>query len=838
MRGKVAIAFLIILIFCINGVSASASSNYIYSYDANNRLKSIERDGVVIQTFEYDTNGNMIKSRSVNSKATTTITYPSGTVDAPTVMNSPGNIEWEQKSPINGDTFISYEIIVKFNGNPIFSSGTITQNTKNNNVSIPLPDQLELSALEPNKTYEVSIRVSNDSGWGDWSSPVYFTVPEDSEPSEDNILQNPGFENITSGKPDAWETIVDGNGSIVPVANPVVQGSSAIKIDVMGLNQWTSGHLKQSVPVTAGLDYTLSGYVHAQALSSTYAQLRVRFFDNNNQFIEEHFVGRDSVTSEFTLLSLYNKVPSAAATADVYVYVMASADGGSGTAYFDSLSFHYNDTQPVVDDQLLNGGFENITNELPNAWSAFIDNNAGTIAPITDPVIQGSKAMKIDVAGLNLWTSGHLKQSFSVAADRDYTLSGYVHAVALTNTYTQLRVRFFDSNDQFVDEHYVNRDTVTSEYTLLSFTNKVPAAAVKAEVYAYVIASADGGSGTAYFDSLSLQYKDSAPEGEGQLINGGFESVRDGVPHAWTAFIDNNSGTVASITSPVLEGASALKIEVTGLGLWSSGHVKQSIAVTAGRDYELSGYVHAVTLTNTYTQLRVRFFDSNNQFIDEHYVGRDTVTADYTQLSFDNKVPANAVRADVYAYVISSADGGNGIAYFDSLNFQYKIAPPVMDEQLLNNGFENVDNGLPMDWIGIVDNNAGTVSFITSPVTEGTSAVKIEVAELGIWSSGHVKQTIAVIPGSEYTLSGYVHAAALTNTYTQLRVRFYDSNNQFVDEHYVGRDTVTPDYTQLSFDNTVPVNAVRGDVYAYVIANGESGSGTAYFDSLSFKYRN
>nr|WP_285891236.1 carbohydrate binding domain-containing protein [Paenibacillus pasadenensis] len=161
-----------------------------------------------------------------------------------------------------------------------------------------------------------------------------------------------------------------------------------------------------------------------------------------------------------------------------------------------------------------------------------------------------------------------------------------------------------------------------------------------------------------------------------------------------------------------------------------------------------------------------------------------------------------------------------------------------MDEQLLNNGFENVDNGLPMDWIGIVDNNAGTVSFITSPVTEGTSAVKIEVAELGIWSSGHVKQTIAVIPGSEYTLSGYVHAAALTNTYTQLRVRFYDSNNQFVDEHYVGRDTVTPDYTQLSFDNTVPVNAVRGDVYAYVIANGESGSGTAYFDSLSFKYRN
>ncbi|WEK55240.1 MAG: fibronectin type III domain-containing protein [Candidatus Cohnella colombiensis] len=100
----------------------------------------------------------------------------------------------------------------------------------------------------------------------------------------------------------------------------------------------------------------------------------------------------------------------------------------------------------------------------------------------------------------------------------------------------------------------------------------------------------------------------------------------------------------------------------------------------------------------------------------------------------------------------------------------------------------------------------------------------------GVW----ISQTIAVLPDSEYILSGQFRVINLEGAKVQLWVDFLDTNNAYIGAGFVDTTTVSGDFITLNKNGITPPKAAKAMVYAILRSTSANGSGSFEVDAMRF----
>ena len=526
---------------------------------------------------------------------------------------------------------------------------------------------LELNkAIPANAKYAyVTVQlVANDANG---SGTLYVDDVKFEYASEAEMLTNGGMESGLDGVIPGWGKSLEApTGGIVSVTSPVNGGSRAVQMTADGMDIWNRAYMTQRMDVIGGSSYRLSGQFQVDALERALAELTIRFFDANNQYISDYLISINEVTNGYALLEQNRVVPANAAYAEVMVSLVANEANGSGTIYVDDVKFEY-----VTDAALLvNGGMESATANGPIGWNKYVSSAAsGGVTSITSPVNGGSKAVQLAASGLPAWDNANISQRFEVTGGGYYRLTGYLQAVALDHAFGQLQVQFNDANDQYITNYITDVENVTSGYLMLEQNKAIPENAKYAYVTVQLVANDANGSGTLYVDDVKFEYASEAA----LLTNGGMESGLDGVIPGWRTHVSElATGSVTSVTSSVY-GNKGVMISASGLPAWDNANLSQRVEVTGGVNYRLTGYLHAVELDHAYGQMHILFTDVNDQYISHYSTDLTSVTNGYEILQNTNAVPGNAKYAYITIYLVANEAGGSGTLYADEVRLELLV---------------------------------------------------------------------------------------------------------------------------------------------------------------------
>jgi len=154
-----------------------------------------------------------------------------------------------------------------------------------------------------------------------------------------NLLTNSGFEVGTGGNPIGWGTFTLPGSIGLPVytwdGSTSQEGNYSVGIEATAQS---SGVWQQTVEVSPGTVYTLTGYVSFEGIVPPgYCNMEVIFRDSDNRIIEFVDLAEHDGTRTFELDFPYNlkfRAPDNAATAEVNCFLQ-----GPGKAWFDNIFF-------------------------------------------------------------------------------------------------------------------------------------------------------------------------------------------------------------------------------------------------------------------------------------------------------------------------------------------------------------------------------------------------------------------------------------------------------------------------------------------------------------------
>jgi len=121
------------------------------------------------------------------------------------------------------------------------------------------------------------------------SVPGGFSFRELSPTVSENLIANPGFENVSGGLPLNW-TLVGGAGTVVYDAVEGHGGPGSIRVDIMGITVMQSGYPK-SDPIDAkpGTPYTFSAWGKSSGVGGSHAPVvSVVEIDSDGGWITQH----------------------------------------------------------------------------------------------------------------------------------------------------------------------------------------------------------------------------------------------------------------------------------------------------------------------------------------------------------------------------------------------------------------------------------------------------------------------------------------------------------------------------------------------------------------------
>ena len=202
------------------------------------------------------------------------------------------------------------------------------------------------------------------------------------------------------------------------------------------------------------------------------------------------------------------------------------------------------------------------------------------------------------------------------------------------------------------------------------------------------------------------------------MNNAGFElGLSD-----WNTF----SGT-ATLTSDAFSGNTALALSSSRSG------VGQGFSAVAGGVYTLSGY--GKTTDDGWSGFGLRFVDQEGSLLEKS--ATRITTSEWSDYQIESIAPAGAARG--FLSVWKSDDGGTTVV--DELTVSRSLLPPSPSDELLSN--PDFETGLT-DWNGF--NGSETT---TTDAFEGSQGLQLSTPGSG------ASQTVAVVPGQRYQLSGY-----------------------------------------------------------------------------------
>jgi len=648
--------------------------------------------------------------------------------------------------------------------------------------------------------------------------------------TDGNLVTNSGFEHSDGTVMSGWRTIVDssGTGQVTTVDSPAQSGDRALRIEASGLVAWSNAQATQEFAVEGGRQYRLSGDVNIEQIQDAMAELQITFRDANNQYLADHKINHKKTTAGYIHLEKFGTIPQGAVKAELHVWLVATENNGGGIIYADNIEVRYAEYTNLMD----NGDFENASGSEAIGWQTHND-GSGSIGVVDAPVQSGSRAMKIEAVDLQAWQNAHIRQGVEVEGGQAYTVTGQVYAAELTNAFVEMAVLFHDANWVFLGQQTTDIHQTTSGFITMEQKGTIPQGAIRAELQVRVIGLQQNSGGIAYADTIRFEYGT-----DGNLaINAGFEYSDGTVIPGWRAEIDSSgTGQVTAVDNPLLGGNRALRIATSGMLAWRNAQATQEFAIEGGRHYRLSGDIYMEQLHDALAELQITFRDAGNQYIMHHVVNYEQTTTGYIHLERLGEVPQGAVKAQLYIRLATNTDNGSGVIYADNIEVRY-----TEDGNLLANAdFEYASGNDAIGWVRNMESGISgeiaTVSQAVYATYSGDQALMISVHNMQAWQVAGMNQHIEVAPGQSFILEGYVRADQLTNTSTQLIVRFYDDQWNFLGETKAEQSQVTTGFEWLGQSGTIPGGATIAQVSANLVANQSDGAGTVFVDSLKFRY--
>ena len=156
--------------------------------------------------------------------------------------------------------------------------------------------------------------------------PTFFPTPTEGPGPVVNLLANPGFESGATN----W-TGVSGEASI----STSVFHSGARSLRIV---QPASGskRVRQTISVVAGKNYSASGWIRTNNISSGNASIGIVWRNSSGVVISQGLIGNQAGTIDWKKSSSSQTAPSGAVTA---YFQLSLSSGSAGTAWFDDLVF-------------------------------------------------------------------------------------------------------------------------------------------------------------------------------------------------------------------------------------------------------------------------------------------------------------------------------------------------------------------------------------------------------------------------------------------------------------------------------------------------------------------
>ncbi len=270
------------------------------------------------------------------------------------------------------------------------------------------------------------------------------------EECSNNILINPDFEDGLNNWTATGATLISDNAYSGSFSASICEGS---------------GSIGKALPTTAGTSYNASLWIRWSELGN-YAQVRLRFLDNNYSPIDSNSDGINGFTyQEYTQIELSATAPVNAAYVHIYIY-----KSNGGCLLIDDVELcESNIIEECSNNILINPDFEG---GLVN-WTTMGE------TLVSDNAYSGNLAASICNA------SGSIGKALPTTEGSSYNASLWVKWSEI-GTFAQVRLRFLDNNYSPINS---NSDGVNGliyqEYTQVELSATAPANAAYVHVYIY-----------------------------------------------------------------------------------------------------------------------------------------------------------------------------------------------------------------------------------------------------------------------------------------------------------------------------------------------------------------
>lgn len=321
------------------------------------------------------------------------------------------------------------------------------------------------------------------------------------ETSEENLLKNGSYEEVENGLPTNWSTYTfNGNPSYEVDETTVKDGQYSIKISA---TESSRGTLYQTILFNEeqkGKSYTLKQWIKTENLTGTGAFVRLFLVNKDGARVSDLFSTKAiKGTTDWTLVETTVNVPNNEDVAGIKIENFYET--GTGTAWFDAASF--TELKISTDgNMVVNGGFEDFTNGLPDRWGTWIPIGSPTIEIDQSVFHSGQASLKI--SGSEPSRAALLQTAPITEAHKGniYRFQGWIKTEDITGG-ALYRIQFINKTGGRVGpliEMDIFRDT--NDWTLVERFIEIP------EDEAIVGVKFEGffetGTGSAWFDDISF----------------------------------------------------------------------------------------------------------------------------------------------------------------------------------------------------------------------------------------------------------------------------------------------------------------------------------------------
>lgn len=609
-----------------------------------------------------------------------------------------------------------------------------------------------------------------------------------------NLLKNPGFERYTgnTGVGDQW-CKVESSGitdTYQIVNNNMKSGIQAQKISATALSNEQSVGVMQTVAVQPYQAFELKGALCVDSLNQAKAKLFVEFHNAANQYIGGKVIEQSQVTSGYVILQGQGVVPGNATKALIQIAISGKGANGSGVIYADDIEFKINQASLQV------------TSTSPEEGAEQVDPLQPIVITLSKPVTAGSKYSDI------------------VLQQGDQSIESILQIEQNVLTITPTQPLELDH----------------------TFKLNMPKDALK------------DAEGNELESSLLLTFATNNDNGN-LLLNSGFEQYTgsngvNGVADDWNSRqSDGVDSTFEILDTPVQSGLKAQKMKVTELKEDDSVTLYQEVEIKPADSFELSGSINIESLTGAKTGLKVDFYNSTGEYLDDKFIELSQPSDSYEDLHAQGKIPAGATKATVCVIITGTEDDGVGAIYVDNLYFKTAINPVEVPETLpestselrnilINSEFYQYTGteGIADGWNKLVsDETEAIYEIVNEPVKSGIQGQKISVTALEKGKSVAVYQEVNASPDQSFELTGSLFVQSLLHADIAFYVDFYDATATLVGSKVIKQTEVTEGYVTLQDQGVTPPNTIKAVVNVTIKGSASDGSAIVIIDHLNFK---